>query len=119
MDSHIRDVKKEVERFIKAKTIDDYSIELGTSPRINIKVGDRWRVVRFAATPRTEFQNNYVRQAINRLVTDSKAHDAHPTKRNGVEGFGSEGPLRPARSAHPAHRHRAGRYGHPHGQHAG
>jgi len=69
-----RDLKKEAEALVADGTVEDYRFgSYGKHKRLEFKHKGAWHHVTYSGTPRTEFQNNYVRQGVRRKIRELAA----------------------------------------------
>jgi len=69
MESHVRDVKKEVQKLMDNGEIEDFSLDHDRRHhRVKFLIKGKWHSVPFAASPRTPYVNNFTRQHIRRVI---------------------------------------------------
>lgn len=69
MESHVREVKKEVQKMKDSGEIDDFLLDHDRRHnRVRFLVKGKWFSVPFAASPRTPYANNFTRQHIRRVI---------------------------------------------------
>jgi hypothetical protein len=69
-----RDLKKELDALVKSDGVEKYMFTKGKNHRfIEFLHSGRWHKLAYSGTPRTEFQNNYVRQGVRRLIRSAVA----------------------------------------------
>lgn len=69
-----RDLKKELDALVETDGVEKYKFTKGRNHRfVEFLHSGRWHKLAYSGTPRTEFQNNYVRQGVKRLIRSASA----------------------------------------------
>ncbi|MEH2517362.1 hypothetical protein V1279_002935 [Bradyrhizobium sp. AZCC 1610] len=69
MESHVREVKKEVQRLKDSGEIEDFDFDHDKRHhRIRFLFKGKWHSIPFAASPRTSNTNKFTRQQIRRII---------------------------------------------------
>ena len=62
-------IKDTVSAMMKSHGIQDYKFESGRKEgRLSFKVDGKWESVRYATSPRSPSNQNFIRQSINRII---------------------------------------------------